>query len=197
MEQREHTQHPGLKVRRLIEDTNLTVTDAADKLNVSRQQLTRLMHCQSGISPEMALRLEAVFGLSAKDYLEFQLLFELEHARRESAPELLELKKYDGTLKSRNKERVIRILREHQADIENQGIENLYLFGSVACDAAIPTSDIDLCYDLKAGEMLGLEVVALQSRLSEILSADVDFVRRDALKDNVRANAEKHMIQVF
>lgn len=40
----------------------LTVTEAASQLGVTRAALSRILHGHAGISPEMALRLEAWLG---------------------------------------------------------------------------------------------------------------------------------------
>jgi addiction module HigA family antidote len=73
--------HPGLIVRDLIEEAGLTVVEAAARLKVSRQQLTRLLGEKSGVSPEMALRLEAVFGSTAEAWLRMQDAWELARLR--------------------------------------------------------------------------------------------------------------------
>ena len=50
--------HPGLSVRHdCLEPLGLTVTEAARRLGVSRKQLSELVNGRSGISPEMAIRL--------------------------------------------------------------------------------------------------------------------------------------------
>ena len=55
--------HPGLSVRRdCLEPLGLSVTEAARKLGVSRKQLSDIVNGQSGISPEMAIRLDKAFG---------------------------------------------------------------------------------------------------------------------------------------
>ena len=47
--------HPGLSVRHdCLEPLNLSVTEAARKLGISRKQLSDIVNCRSGISPEMA-----------------------------------------------------------------------------------------------------------------------------------------------
>lgn len=57
--------HPGEIVKdTLIGATGLTVTEAADKLGVSRTALSRLLNGHAGISPEMALRLAKLFNTS-------------------------------------------------------------------------------------------------------------------------------------
>ena len=56
--------HPGTTVRRdCIEKNGLSVTDAARILGVDRQTLSNLLNARSGISPEMAIRLEKAFGI--------------------------------------------------------------------------------------------------------------------------------------
>ena len=55
--------HPGLSVRHdCLEPLGLSVTEAARKLGVSRKQLSDIVNCRSGISPEMAIRLDKAFG---------------------------------------------------------------------------------------------------------------------------------------
>ena len=50
--------HPGEIVREvLVEGACLSVTEAAEKLDVNRTTLSRLLNGHSGISPDMALRL--------------------------------------------------------------------------------------------------------------------------------------------
>ena len=51
--------HPGLSVRHdCLEPLGLNVTDAAKALGVTRQALNSLVNGKSGISPEMAIRLD-------------------------------------------------------------------------------------------------------------------------------------------
>ena len=49
--------HPGGLIRDDIEALGLTVAEAAEGLDVTRQQLYRVIRGESGISPEMAVRL--------------------------------------------------------------------------------------------------------------------------------------------
>ena len=54
---------PGLSVRHdCLEPLGLSVTEAAGKLEVGREQLSDLVNARSGISPEMAIRLDKTFG---------------------------------------------------------------------------------------------------------------------------------------
>jgi len=75
--------HPGLSVRHdCIESLDLTITEAADILGVTRQALNNLVNCKSGISPEMAIRLEKAFGGGAETWLRLQMAYDLAQARQ-------------------------------------------------------------------------------------------------------------------
>ena len=66
--------HPGLIVRdECLTPHALSVTDAAKALGVDRQTLSNLLNGRSGISPEMALRLQKAFGVSARTWMEIQM----------------------------------------------------------------------------------------------------------------------------
>ena len=87
--------HPGLSVRHdCIEPLGLTVTDAAERLGVSRKQLSDIVNCHAGISPEMAIRLEKAFGGGAGTWLRLQAAYDLAQARKsESDIEVTRIRK--------------------------------------------------------------------------------------------------------
>jgi addiction module HigA family antidote len=60
------------------------VTDAARVLGVDRQTLSNLLNARSGISPEMAIRLEKAFGTPAREWLVRQLDHELTEAMQKA-----------------------------------------------------------------------------------------------------------------
>lgn len=75
--------HPGLSVRHdCLEPLGLSVTEAAKKLGVSRKQLSDVVNGHSGISPEMAIRLDKAFGGGAETWLRLQAAFDLAQAMR-------------------------------------------------------------------------------------------------------------------
>lgn len=77
--------HPGMTVRQAcLERHGLSVTDAARVLGVDRQTLSNLLNARSGISPEMAVRLEKAFGTPAREWLMRQLDHELAEVMRRS-----------------------------------------------------------------------------------------------------------------
>lgn len=75
--------HPGLAVRHdCLEPLDLTVTQGAKVLGITRQTLNNLLNGKSGISPEMAVRLAKAFGSSAETWLGVQLDYDLAQVRR-------------------------------------------------------------------------------------------------------------------
>ncbi len=75
--------HPGRIVRMdCMEPLGLTVTEAAKALGVTRQALNNLVNLKSGISPEMAIRLEKAFGSTADMWLRLQSAYDLARARK-------------------------------------------------------------------------------------------------------------------
>lgn len=76
--------HPGAVVlQECIEPLGLSITDAAAALGVTRNTLSELVNGKRGISPEMAVRLEKVFGASAESWLVQQAQYDLAHVHRD------------------------------------------------------------------------------------------------------------------
>lgn len=72
--------HPGEILADLwLEPLKLTITQAAKNLNVTRKTVSALVNGKTAISPEMALRLELVFGKSAESWLAAQAAYDLWH----------------------------------------------------------------------------------------------------------------------
>lgn len=75
--------HPGEILRdTLIEGENLTVTDAAKLLDISRVQLSKIINGQSGISPETAIRLSIVLNTSSQMWVNLQTDYDLWFAEK-------------------------------------------------------------------------------------------------------------------
>jgi addiction module HigA family antidote len=76
--------HPGTVVlQECIEPLGLSITNAAAALGVTRNTLSELVNGKRGISPEMAVRLEKVFGGSAESWLVQQAQYDLAHVHRD------------------------------------------------------------------------------------------------------------------
>ncbi len=75
--------HPGLSVRHdCLEPLGLSVTEAAKRLGVSRKQLSDLVNCHAGVSPQMAIRLDKAFGGGADTWLRIQAAYDLAQAMK-------------------------------------------------------------------------------------------------------------------
>jgi addiction module HigA family antidote len=75
--------HPGRIVRHdCLEPLDLSVTEAAKALGVTRQALNNVVNGKSGISPEMAIRLTKAFGSTPETWLGMQLAYDLARARK-------------------------------------------------------------------------------------------------------------------
>jgi antitoxin HigA-1 len=83
--------HPGETLRDdILPELGLTVTEAAAQLGVTRAALSRVLNGRAGISPEMALRLEAWLGAEnggrADLWLAMQVAYDLWQARSKGMP---------------------------------------------------------------------------------------------------------------
>jgi len=75
--------HPGGFVKsEIIEAHELSVTDAARVLGVTRPALSALLNERSALSPEMALRIEKAFGVSMDTLMRMQNSFDIAQARK-------------------------------------------------------------------------------------------------------------------
>ena len=73
--------HPGLSIKHdCLEPLNLTVTQAAALLGVSRRQLSDVLNGHAGISPEMAIRLDKAFGGGAETWHRLQAAYDMAQA---------------------------------------------------------------------------------------------------------------------
>ena len=75
--------HPGEILRELcLEPLNITITEAAEALGVSRKTLSAILNGRAGISPEMAVRLSMAFGTSSDSWLNQQTQYDLWQAEQ-------------------------------------------------------------------------------------------------------------------
>ncbi len=75
--------HPGLSIRHdCLEPLNLSITEGAKILGVSRQALNNVVNGKAGISAEMAIRLDKAFGGGAETWLRMQTSYDLAEAMK-------------------------------------------------------------------------------------------------------------------
>lgn len=78
--------HPGAVLREYLGE--VSVTDAAIALGVTRAALSRILNGSTGISADMALRLEAALGTSAEMWTAMQSQYELWIASQNVRPDI-------------------------------------------------------------------------------------------------------------
>ena len=70
--------HPGEVIRETcLEPLGLSVTAAAKGLGVTRKALSKLLNGHSGVSPDMAIRLQKVGWSTAETWLRMQMQYDL------------------------------------------------------------------------------------------------------------------------
>lgn len=92
--------HPGEVLKDgVFEGTELTVTEFAAGIGMSRVALSRILNGAAAISPDMALRLEGALGTSAEMWLGMQADYDLWQARKR-APKVKRIKVHSTPLES-------------------------------------------------------------------------------------------------
>jgi addiction module HigA family antidote len=77
--------HPGELIRETLEELGVSISDAANALGVTRQQLHNVVAARSDITTEMALRLEKALGSTADTWLRMQVNYNLAKARKKTS----------------------------------------------------------------------------------------------------------------
>lgn len=78
--------HPGEVIREYLGD--VSITDAAAHLGVSRTTLQRVVSGTADVSADMAYRLAAAFGTSAELWAGLQMQFDLHQAEKVKRPRI-------------------------------------------------------------------------------------------------------------
>jgi addiction module HigA family antidote len=63
-----------------LKPLGLSQRDVAESLGISYVRLNEIINRRRGVTPDTALRLEALFGMSAQFWLNLQLAWDLYHA---------------------------------------------------------------------------------------------------------------------
>lgn len=77
--------HPGYVVRMELEELGMSVTEAADRLGVSRQSLSGLVNENRRVSPRMALKLGRFFGNGTDLWMNMQTTYDRWHVEHNEA----------------------------------------------------------------------------------------------------------------
>ena len=75
--------HPGEIIKSLcLEPLDISITEAAKALGISRKTLSAIINGRASITPEMAVRLSIAFATSAESWLSQQSQYDLWHAEQ-------------------------------------------------------------------------------------------------------------------
>lgn len=85
--------HPGQLVKACLDELHLSVAEAAEGLQITRQQLHRVVTGHSRVTPEMAIRFEKAFGGTAETWLRMQINYDLVQTRKQARITIKRLKK--------------------------------------------------------------------------------------------------------
>jgi predicted nucleotidyltransferase len=97
-----------------------------------------------------------------------------------------------------SRQTIIPRLQAMEADLRRNGVTALWLFGSVARDAAQPGSDIDLAVEFDPTSKASLLTVArLRQDIQDALGAPVDLGIRDDLRPHVMEGFRRDAVRVF
>jgi addiction module HigA family antidote len=70
--------HPGeILLELFLAPDHISISRAAKALGITRKHLSKIINGHAGITPEMALRLELAFGVSAESWLGHQAAHDL------------------------------------------------------------------------------------------------------------------------
>ena len=84
--------HPGELLREdVLVPLGIEVTDAAQRLGMSRTTLSRVINGRAGISPDLAVRLERAGVSTARFWMTLQTNYELSRAEQRVQPRVRRL----------------------------------------------------------------------------------------------------------
>ena len=78
------TAHTGMFIREKVFPPGLTVTAAAEILNIGRVALSRVLNGKASLTPDLAERIETAFGFSAAKLLRMQASYQNEEAKHKN-----------------------------------------------------------------------------------------------------------------
>jgi antitoxin HigA-1 len=85
--------HPGeILLEMYIKPLHVTITEAADALGVSRKHVSAIIHGRVAVSPDMAMRLAAVFGTEAALWVNLQAQHDLWTVSQKKPPNVKPLR---------------------------------------------------------------------------------------------------------
>lgn len=86
--------HPGEILRELyLKPLNVTITQAAEALGVTRKHVSAIVNARAPITPDMAVRLAAVFATEPELWVNMQAQYDLWTVSKQARPKVKALVK--------------------------------------------------------------------------------------------------------
>lgn len=87
-----HPAHPGEILREMyLKPLGVTVTQAAEALGVSRKHVSAIVNGRAPVTPDMAVRLAAVFATEPELWVNMQAQFDLWTVSKQARPKVKSL----------------------------------------------------------------------------------------------------------
>ena len=91
----------------------------------------------------------------------------------------------------------IAMLKKHETELRQLGVEHLYLFGSTARGEARDDSDVDLFFDHPEGSLGLYQLMDVKDTAARILGRKTEIMTRRSLHPVLRERIEASALQVF
>lgn len=98
------------------------------------------------------------------------------------------------------KEKAIKIIKNHAQEIHNLGVKSLFLFGSTIHGDATEESDVDIMIELDksiAENLTLLDFIRIKRKLSDFLGIEADLVEKGYIHPYIRRKVEAEAIRVL
>jgi uncharacterized protein len=96
------------------------------------------------------------------------------------------------------RERVLRIICAHEAELRALGVSRLWLFGSLARGEAGADSDVDVMIAIPRGRKFSLfDLGEVRVELCELLGRKVDVVIKEDLAPEFHGDISPELVQAF
>jgi hypothetical protein len=96
------------------------------------------------------------------------------------------------------RERVIRAIRAHEAELRALGVTKLWLFGSLARGDPSRRSDVDVLISVPAAQKFSLlDLAGVRVGLCDVLGRDTDVVIREDVLPRFWETVRDDLVEVF
>ena len=96
------------------------------------------------------------------------------------------------------RDKALRILRRHEAELRARGVRRAAIFGSVSRGEARTRSDLDVLIEIEGSDRLTVfDLVAIKRAVADLFSDRVDVVNAATLKPGVDRTAKRDAVYAF